>query len=168
MANIGIKAELVKNEIGAFYDDAVWDRWLEIKLNNGDTINRVFDPEALSTDLNVGQQYTFLLFPLVSDKTFSLDETAYTPNLNYQGIVRLTSWKPDIQGYDLYSHSLLYYRSSEELREWIVVEFSFGDTILSRRGIDKDGSSIEYGTKIYVSKDVRWDLYAVSFQRADV
>jgi hypothetical protein len=55
--------KLIENEIGAFYEGSVFDRWLKVELPNGKIIT-IFDSELIFDGLTDGETYEFILAPL--------------------------------------------------------------------------------------------------------
>lgn len=153
-----ITGTLEQNEVGSNYEGVIYDRYLLIRLENGQSLV-IFDmkhgEELLSTSLQIGETYTFVLVPLINSlemipkthfhSTIDVDD----PDELWQGEIIDLHWKAP-QKYRIAHLGLHKY-------EWIVVSTPIGNLLMDT---DDVRLPISVGT-ILQWEPGRLDLYAV-------
>src|SRR5579863_48348 len=148
------KGLLVENEEGATYEGKVYNRFLKLRLLDGQVIS-VFDPCAISTEISVGNTYEMILlaFPAQKSILYSSD-TLLLPSIletdDWYGTVIEQHWRLIKE---TYRFSCSYLCDGER----ILLMTPRGQLLMSSKEID---SPINVGGTIQW-KNVRLDLCAI-------
>ena len=144
-----VQGILIENEEGAKYEGTVYDRFLKVRLADGQVIS-IFDPFGpISTGLAVNEIYEMVLvtFP-VSVSYFTANPPSLASGL-WQGTIVDAHWLAP-RGYRT-SIERLY------TRDWALLETSVGYVLMDGKEIkapSSNGGVVQW-------KNVRLDLYAV-------
>jgi hypothetical protein len=143
---------LEENEDGATYQSIVYDRFLKVRCANNELIT-IFDiPEPISTYLNAGKVYTFVLSAFVSGLRYieqtpvdSKEETGFMG-----GLIINPEWSA--------TNSIFQY-TRPELYDctWILVATRLGHVLIDAAELQ----IIPIINSYLVWSSQRWDLYAV-------
>ncbi len=157
-----ITGRLAANEVGVTYEGVVYDRWLTVQLADNQTL-RIFDPglddEPMSSTLQVEEDYTFLLAPLlfgglatiVPHTEIASPIVISDPKKVCQGKIVDAHWKAEVGAYR-------FARLGLYKQEWVLVVTSLGVILLSQKGDIR--TSVSVGD-VLQWKTSRWDLYGV-------
>ena len=138
--------KLIENEIGAFYEGFIFDRWLKIELQDGKIIT-IFDHELVFDGLIIGQNYEFITL------AFSIPQKNLRHGLGKRDVIldiqAVLEWQPN-EPFIVICPDILG-------KTHTVATTSLGGVVLGQR----------YETEIYIDDNqhklitIRFDLLAV-------
>ena len=147
-----ITGVLVTNKAGAIYQGRIYDRFLQIRLMDGQVLE-VFDPfEPISTDISTGEIYEFILSSLAkSIRCFPQGVLPPSSQTNlWQGTVVQANWRFVKEDYRRI-------QSFAKEREWILVSTAEGRLLMNPKDI---GIQVRPGD-IIQWQNLRFDLCAI-------
>lgn len=153
---------LVSNEVGATFKGEVYDRFLRIKLNSGDTLP-VFDDsypaKPISTHMQTGQLYRVILVSSVNEHLAHFSSLYSVGGNEWEGNVITTTWQ--LPHDPTQSFQCFVPRYTEVRKNWAMVATDYGGVLMSPEEIE-DAT----GRRVQVGDRLRWicsrlDLLAV-------
>lgn len=155
-----ILATLEQNEAGAVYEGSVFDRWLTIAHSSGKKLP-IFDPSFpvnISSSLEVGQPYEFLVSPVVfrNLKVQSDFGVAQLGEHDWQGKVRTLDWQFKKEEFPV----AVTYLYDEH---WALVETQLGTVAFQIEELEALDVRVEIGATLCWT-ELRTDLLAVRRQ----
>ena len=145
-----ITGVLVQNEEGATYEGTVYDRFLQLRLKQGQVLS-IFDPPVpISTNLLVNEVYQMVLAVLAISVTPAAENPSELKADEWEGTIAELDWKVPQERYRSARPSL-------SSRSWVLVTTSLGQLLINRKEIT---SPISVGERVRW-ENIRFDLYAV-------
>ena len=148
-----VHGTLIENEDGATYESEVYDRFLKLRLTQGEVLS-IFDPTPISSNLLLGTTYEMVLVSSALNVRVSEEEMPDLLPKEWEGTIVQLDWQAISEEYVLIRPELLKH-------SWVLVKTDWGHVLISRKIVERAGPG-----QISVNQRIRWknvrlDLFAV-------
>jgi len=148
-----ISGTLIENEDGATYEGEVYDRFLKLRLAQGEVLS-IFDPTPISGDLLLNTTYEMLLVSSALNVRVSAEDTPDLQAKELEGTIVQLDWQAIAEEYALIRPELLKH-------PWVLIETNLGLVLINHKLVERSGLDQTSVNKRIRWKNTRLDLFAV-------